>query len=109
MFTPRLLGRGSALSKVAAALALVGGIALAGSDATASSPTSVLTASASTVANGADITFAYSTPAATASSTNWVGIYEPGQVPGQVGSTTWQYTPGTAGTVSFTTSSLDGV
>ena len=55
---------------------------------------STLTESASTVGNGANITFFYSTPADTVSSTNWVGIYEPGQVPGQVGSTAYEYAPG---------------
>jgi hypothetical protein len=34
------------------------------------------------VPNGSTITFSYSTPAATVSSTNWIGIYEPGQIPG---------------------------
>ena len=68
-----------------------------------------LTGSASTVGNGASITFTYSTPASTLSSTNWVGIYEPGQVPGEVGSTTYQYTPAPSGRVTFSTASLDGV
>jgi hypothetical protein len=60
------------------------GLTLAGPKATAS--TSTLTEAPATVGNGANMTFTYSTPAATVSSTNWVGIYQPGQVPGQVGS-----------------------
>jgi hypothetical protein len=48
-------------------------------------------------------------PQAALSSTNWVGIYEPGQTPGQVASTTWQYTPSQSGTVTFSASSMGGV
>jgi sugar lactone lactonase YvrE len=70
---------------------------------------STLTESAATVGNGANITFSYSTPAATVSSTNWVGIYEPGQVPGQVYSTTYEYAPGPSGSVTISTSTLNGV
>jgi sugar lactone lactonase YvrE len=70
---------------------------------------STLTELASTVGNGANITLFYSTPAATVSSTNWVGIYEPGQVPGQVYSTTYEYAPGASGSVTISTSDLDGV
>jgi sugar lactone lactonase YvrE len=90
-----------------AVLALAFGLTLAGSEATAS--TSTLTESPATVGNGANFTFMYSTPAATVSSTNWVGIYQPGQIPGQVGSTTYEYAPGSSGTVTFSTSSLNGV
>jgi hypothetical protein len=61
-----------------------------------------------TVGN-ANITFTYSTPAATVSSTNWAGIYQPGQVPGQVGSITYVYAPQPSGTVTISASSLDGV
>jgi phospholipase C len=73
------------------------------------SSSSTLTESASSVPNGGTITFSYSTPAATVSSTNWIGIYESGQTPGQVGSTTWQYAPGASGTLTFSTANLDGV
>lgn len=59
--------------------------------------------------NGGTITFSYSTPASTVSSTNWIGIYEPGQTPGVQYSTTYQYTPGASGTVTFSTTSLVGV
>ncbi len=94
---------------ITALLVAGAGLVLAGSTARASNSTSTLTVGPSTVGNGANVTFTYSTPAATASSTNWIGIYEPGQVPGQVASTTWQYTSGTSGTATFSTTALDGV
>ena len=71
--------------------------------------TGTLTASAASVANGSTITFTYSVPQAALTSTNWVGIYETGQTPGQVASTTWQYTPNASGTVTLNAGSLDGV
>jgi phospholipase C len=71
--------------------------------------TSTLTASASSVVNGASITFSYSTPAATVNSTNWIGLYSPGQTPGDVSSTTWQYAPGARGKLAFATTDLNGV
>jgi phospholipase C len=74
-----------------------------------SSSSSTLTESATSVPNGGNITFSYSTPAATVSSTNWIGIYESGQTPGQVASTTWQYAPGASGTLTFSAANLVGV
>jgi phospholipase C len=68
-----------------------------------------LTTKTSTVGNGATITFRYSVPKAGVNAENWVGLYETGQTPGQVASTTWQYTPGNHGTVTFSTADLDGV
>ena len=68
-----------------------------------------LTASTAAVPVGTSITLSYSVPSAGVTSTNWVGIYEPGQTPGVVASTTYQYTPDASGTVTFSTSSLDGV
>src|SRR5271170_5761339 len=65
-----------------------------------------LTAPAATVAVGTSITFSYSVPSAGVTSTNWVGIYQAGQTPGDVGSTTYQYTPDASGTVTFATTSL---
>ena len=64
--------------------------------------TSSLTTPTPTVPNGSSITFSYSTPPATNSSTNWVGFYKPGDTPGVQYSTAWQYTPGTSGSVTFT-------
>jgi hypothetical protein len=103
----RLRSPRSAIRAAVAILVLGLGLTLAGSEATAS--TSTLSESPETVGNGANITFTYSTPAATVSSTNWVGIYQPGQVPGQVGSITYVYAPQPSGTVTISASSLDGV
>jgi hypothetical protein len=70
-----------------------------GASTTPTTPTtSTLSISTS---SGSNIVFNYSTPAATLSSTNWVGIYSNGQTPGQFGSTSWQYTANASGTVSF--------
>jgi phospholipase C len=68
-----------------------------------------LTSAVTSVPNAQSITFSYSVPASGVTSTNWVGIYEPGQTPGADASTTYQYTPDASGTVTFSTSSLDGV
>jgi len=68
-----------------------------------------LTSTVTSVPNAQSITFSYSVPNAGVTSTNWVGIYEPGQTPGDDASTTYQYTPDASGTVTFSTSSLDGV
>jgi hypothetical protein len=69
-------------------------------------PSASLSTSTPTVVRGANIVFNYATPASTLSSSNWVGIYAPGQTPGQVGSITWQYTASASGTASFSTSNL---
>ncbi len=66
----------------------------------------VLSTASPGVVQGSDIVFGFFTPAAKLASTNWVGIYAAGQTPGQVSSTSWQYVPSAAGTVSFSTSSL---
>jgi hypothetical protein len=63
---------------------------------------------AATVANGANLTVRYQTPAADADATNWIGIYHAGDLPGSVPSITWQYAPDTAGTLTFPSSSLGG-
>lgn len=55
-----------------------------------------------TVANGSPVTFNYTTPASTASSTNWIGVYPHGVTPGSQAATDWQYAPGTSGSVTFT-------
>jgi hypothetical protein len=68
-----------------------------------------LTSPVTSVPNAQSITFSYSVPTAGVTSTNWVGIYEPGQTPGTDDSTTYQYTPNASGTVTFATNSLDGV
>jgi hypothetical protein len=54
----------------------------------------------SSVAAGANLTVQYQTQAA--SSTNWIGIYHAGDLPGSVPSITWQYAPNASGTLGFT-------
>ncbi|WP_035798297.1 alkaline phosphatase family protein [Kitasatospora mediocidica] len=71
-------------------------------------PTNTLTTGTPSVANGANVTFQYTTPAATAGSTNWIGIYPVGVTPGKQSSLTWQYAPGTSGSLTFSTSKLSG-
>jgi phospholipase C len=71
--------------------------------------TPTLAESASSVPNGGTITFTYTAPAADVNSENWIGIYEPGQTPGDVGSTVWNWAPDASGTLTFSTSSLYGV
>jgi phospholipase C len=81
----------------------------AAADDTTTAPT--LTETPSTVPNGQNFTFSYSVPASDLSSgnLNWVGMYLPGQTPGVEDSTSWQYAPGASGTLTFSSSSLDGV
>jgi phospholipase C len=93
------LSLGAATPAVAATAATTAGAAT----------TSTLTESVSSVPNGATITFSYATPAATVNSANWIGLYSPGQTPGQAGSITWQYAPGASGSLTFSSSSLYGV
>jgi hypothetical protein len=71
-------------------------------------PSSTLTTGTPTVSNGSSVTFQYATPTATASSTNWIGIYPQGVTPGQQSSLTWQYAPNSSGSLTFSTSSLPG-
>lgn len=61
-----------------------------------------LTTSTPSVANGSSVTFSYTTPPATNSTKNWIGIYKPSDTPGSQASTAWQYTPGTSGSATFT-------
>ena len=61
-----------------------------------------LTTSTPSVTNGSPVTFSYTTPEATNSAKNWIGIYKSGDTPGSQASTAWQYTPGTSGSVTFT-------
>ncbi|HEX4705611.1 MAG TPA: alkaline phosphatase family protein, partial [Pseudonocardiaceae bacterium] len=56
--------------------------------------------------SGSTVTFQYATPAATTSTTNWIGIYPAGATPGTQGSTSWQYAPNPSGTLSFSTAGL---
>lgn len=54
---------------------------------------------------GTPLVFRYHTSAPSA--TNWIGIYAPGEQPGDVASRVWKYTPGTDGTVTIASNSLD--
>jgi len=83
----------------------------AASGSTSPTTTGTLSASVSSVVQGATITFNYSTPAATVNSENWVGLYSnPGDGPVNqtyVGaSTIWNWTASESGTTSFNTASL---
>ncbi len=78
----------------------------AGGGGTGGGTTSTLTTSTPNVPHGTSITFQYATPAATSSSTNWIGIYPTGVTPGSQSSLTWQYSAGTSGSTTLSTSSL---
>lgn len=69
------------------------------------SPT--LSTTTPSVTKGTNITFSYATSEAKQSSKNWIGIYAQGQMPGDVGSISWQYAAAPAGTASFSTSNLN--
>ena len=101
-----LLGGMFAVGPAVAASAAVTSPAAASAPAAAAPYQGTLTAPVAAVAVGTSITFSYSVPSAGVTSTNWVGIYAAGQTPGDVGSTTYQYTPDASGTVTFATSSL---
>jgi phospholipase C len=72
--------------------------------------TSTLTETPTSVPNGANFTFTYTiAPAYQDTTTNWIGIYEPGQTPGVEDSTCWNYVTGASGTATFPSTCLDGV
>jgi sugar lactone lactonase YvrE len=56
------------------------------------------------VVDGKSITFDYTADPANAE--NWIGIYSPGQVPGDASSTIWTYTPDASGAATFSTAAL---
>ncbi|RZU38601.1 aryl-phospho-beta-D-glucosidase BglC (GH1 family) [Fluviicoccus keumensis] len=58
------------------------------------------------VKQGADINFNYAVPANKRADKNWIGIYKPGQTPGNTGSITWQYTAAPVGDINFSTANL---
>ncbi|MBC3840133.1 hypothetical protein GXW82_07900 [Streptacidiphilus sp. 4-A2] len=77
----------------------------------ASSSTGSLTADQSSVAQGTNLTFGYSTTAAKVNADNWIGVYaNPGNGPvnqAYVGAaTSWQYATAANGTLTFSTSAL---
>jgi phospholipase C len=80
------------------------------SAANADTTTSTLTETPASVPNGANFTFTYTVASAYQdTSTNWIGIYEPGQTPGVEDSTCWNYVSGASGTATFPSTCLDGV
>ncbi|GAA2244589.1 hypothetical protein GCM10010430_28010 [Kitasatospora cystarginea] len=81
------------------------GAAFAPSTAT----TAMLAGDLNAVANGGNVTFRYAVPNASQVSTkNWVGIYPAGVTPGSQSSLAWAYAPNQSGTVTLTTSKLNG-
>jgi hypothetical protein len=57
-----------------------------------------------TVRAGTSLTFDYT--ASTADSTNWAGVYQQGQTPGDVSSSVWAYAPDASGQVTLSTTAL---
>jgi phospholipase C len=74
-----------------------------------SATTATLTETPSQVPNGASLTFTYTVPSSEVNSENWIGMYEPGQTPGVEDSTCWNWSPDASGTLTFSSSCLDGV
>ena len=98
-------------SAAVAAAAGSGGAGTKTAATAAVATTGALSASQTSVVQGATVTFSYSTPAATVNADNWIGLYaNPGNGPANqayVGaSTSWQYAASASGTLSFSTSSL---
>jgi hypothetical protein len=84
--------------------------AAAKSAASGTTTTSTLTETPASVPNGGNFTFTYTiAPAYSGSSTNWIGIYEPGQTPGVEDFTCWNYVSGASGTATSASTCLDGV
>ena len=65
----------------------------------ADASTPVLLLSALTYEQGDSLVFTYSAPDFT--STDWIGVYNPADVPGDIGSIYWDYITGTSGTMKF--------
>src|ERR1700691_4668075 len=68
--------------------------------ASAQGSSATLTASATSLPNGANISFTYSAPAAVASPYNVVAITDLGAAPNETNVVSYKYAPGTGGTVS---------
>lgn len=64
-----------------------------------------LTSSVNSVKKGSNIAFNYAA-GDLFNTTNWVGIYKAGQLPGQIGSTVWQVAPSQNGSLTFSTANL---
>ncbi len=74
--------------------------------ATPPPPSATLSTTTSSVVRGASINFSYTTPPATLSSSNWIGIYPAGVTPGSQSSISWSYAANSSGATTFATSSL---
>jgi hypothetical protein len=71
-------------------------------------PALEFTASASTVANGAEMRFSYSIPPGKRSASNWIGVYLASQTPGDTPYLAYQFAPGASGSVTVPTTGLHG-
>ncbi|MEU8137795.1 LamG domain-containing protein [Streptodolium elevatio] len=70
-------------------------------------PVSTISTTTATIPKGtASVTFRYSTPAATMSTTNWIGIYPAGVVPPAQESLSWKPAPERSGDVAVPTAGL---
>jgi len=65
----------------------------------ANAGTPSIVASAMTYAENDSLVFYYNSPSWV--ETDWIGIYNPGDVPGDIGSITWEYIPQSNGTMVF--------
>lgn len=70
-------------------------------------PGAALTTNASVYPEGSPVIFTYASPAF--DPTDWIGIYEKGQTPGDVSSIDYQYIPAPNGNLTFTTSLAPGL
>lgn len=65
----------------------------------ADSSTPSIVASAMNYSSNDSLVFYYNSPGWV--DTDWIGIYNPGDTPGDIGSITWQYLPSAKGTMTF--------
>ncbi|SDU80239.1 PQQ-like domain-containing protein [Jiangella alkaliphila] len=98
-----LVRRRGGRTRIAVGLGLVAALAVPG--VAAAAPGDSLSLVTANPVVGQPLQFRYAT--ATPSATNWVGIYAPGEVPGQIASRTWAYTPAAEGTVTLGSGALE--
>jgi sugar lactone lactonase YvrE len=98
---------GAASAKTAATDGAVGANAASATTSTAV-PSGTLSIDGGTISvqAGTSLTFDYSTATANVNATNWVGVYQQGQTPGDVAAAVWGYTPDASGQVTLSTTSL---
>jgi phospholipase C len=104
---PRGVKRAIAIAIGALLAATVLAAAAPAASAQSASPT--LTASATSVRNGTNISFTYTAPASIASPENVVAIIDAGAAPNETSVVSFRYAPGTGGTVSFNADALNGL